>query len=155
VVERIRKPNFIDKARRTSLNFYNMLRDAFGQASQVIVGAISKDTSLAKIKNSDKRMNELKSGLGELVPNTWEPVLEKYRGAEIVVERKTAKGMIKESGILEDYSAQYILVREVEVNDPVLLKYFKSASVKEKKKHDYSTIVVFQFSVTGWLVKKP
>ena len=45
-----------------------MLRDAFGQASQVIVGAISKDTSLAKIKNSDKRMNELKSGLGELVP---------------------------------------------------------------------------------------
>ena len=52
------------------------------------------------------------------------------------MERKTAKGMIKESGILEDYSAQYILVREVEVNDPVLLKYFKSASVKEKKKHD-------------------
>ena len=135
-LERIRKPNFIDKARRTSLNFYNMLRDAFGQASQAIVGAISKDTSLAKIKNSDKRMNELKSGLGELVPNAWEPVLEKYRGAEIVVERKTAKGMIKESGILEDYSAQYILVREVEVKEPELLKYFKSASVKEKKKHD-------------------
>ena len=133
---RIRNPNFSDKASRTFLNFYNMLRDAFGQASQAIVGAISKDTSLAKVKNSDKRINELKSGLGDLVPNAWEPVLEKYRGAEIVVERKTPKGIINESGILEDYSAQYLLVREVEIQDPALLAYLKSASVKEKKKHD-------------------
>ena len=53
-----------------------MLRDAFGQASQAILRAISKDSSFSKVKDSDKRMNEFQSGLTGLVPNAWEPVLE-------------------------------------------------------------------------------
>ncbi len=135
-LERIRTPNFFDITLRSLLNFYNMLRDAFGQASQAVVGAMSKDTTLSKIKNADKRVNELHSGLVELVPNAWEPVLEKYRGSVIVVERKTATGMVQESGILEDYSAKYLLVREVEIQDPKLQDFLNNASGKVKKAHD-------------------
>ena len=136
-LERIRRPNFLDKMKRSVLNFYNMLRDAVGQASQAILGAISKDSNISKVKNSDKQINELKSGLTNLVPNAWEPVLEKYRGHRIVVERKTSKGMVKESGILEDYSSKYLLVREVRIQDTELLDFLKNDSIRGNKKHDF------------------
>ena len=136
-LKRIRQPNFLDKFKRSLLNFYNMLRDAFGQASQAILGAISKDSTISKVKNSDKQINELKSGITNLVPNAWEPVLEKYRGHRIVVERKTSKSMVKESGILEDYSSKYLLVREVKIQDRELLDFLKSDSTKGNQKHDF------------------
>jgi len=136
-LERIRRPNFLDKMKRSVLNFYNMLRDAFGQASQAILGAISKDSTISKVKNSDKQINELKSGLTNLVPNAWEPVLEKYRGHRIVVERKTSQGIVKESGILEDYSSKYLLVREVKIQDAELLDFLKNDSIRGNKKHDF------------------
>ena len=110
---RIQSPTLIDQTLRIMLNFYNMLRDAFGQATQTIIGAISKDSSVTNFKNSNKRMNEIGNGLTELVPNAWEPILEKYRGRPIVVDRKATEGIVKEAGILEDYSAKYLLVRQV------------------------------------------
>jgi hypothetical protein len=100
-----------------------MLRDAFGQAAQTIIGAMSKDSSVSKVKNADKRMNEIGSGLTELVPNAWEPILEKYRGQAIVVERKTSEGMVKEAGVLEDYSSKYLLVRQVAFKDSKIAKF--------------------------------
>ena len=134
-LQRIRRPSMTDRGWRAALNFYNMLRDAFGQAAQAILGAITKDSSFSKVKNSDKRMSEMQAGLTELVPNAWEPVLEKYRGHPIVVERKTSTGLIKESGILEDYSSKYLLVREVEVREPELLKFLED-NPKLGTKHD-------------------
>ena len=134
---RIRKPSFFDRVIRASLNFYNMLRDAFGQASQAILGAISKDSSIGKIKNADKRVNEIGTGLTGLVPNAWEPILEKHRGHRVVVERKTKAGLVKESGVLEDYSSKYLLVREVVVRDGPLLDYLLGQGAKRDAKNDF------------------
>ena len=114
---RIRNPSFKERVYRMILNFYNMLRDAFGQAAQTIIGTMSKDSTVSKVKNSDKRMNEIGSGLTELVPNAWEPILEKYRGQRIIIERKTAEGLVNEAGVLEDYSSKYLLVRQVSIQD--------------------------------------
>jgi len=135
-LKRIRVPSFWDKLIRAGLNFYNMLRDAFGQASQAILGAMSKDSSMSKVKNANKHVNELGSGLTDLVPNAWEPILEKYRGHQVVVERKTKSGLIKESGVLEDYSSKYILIREVVIRDPKLLSYLEEQGAKRDAKND-------------------
>ena len=113
------------------LTFYNMLKDAFGQAAKAIIGALSKDTSLSKVKDSNKRIEEVRSGLTELVPNAWEPILEKYRGSRVVIERKGTNGSIFESGVLEDYSSKYLLLREVDIKEPELLE--KIAELKQRK----------------------
>jgi hypothetical protein len=134
---RIRNPSFKDKFFRLVLNIYNMLRDAFGQAAKTIIGAISKGSSVAKVKNADTRMNEIGSGLTELVPNAWEPILEKYRGRPIVVERKSSNGLIKEAGVLEDYSSKYLLVRQVVINDG---ENGLTALVKEGKAEVYDVL---------------
>ena len=136
-LQRIRFPSFRNKVIRAALNFYNMLRDAFGQASQAILGAISKDSSVGEVKNANKHVNEIGSDLTDLVPNAWEPILEKYRGHQVVVERKTKSGLIKESGVLEDYSSKYLLVREVVVRDEKLLSYLEEQGADRDAKNDF------------------
>ena len=135
-LKKIQNPGFVCRVRRLSLNLFNMLRDAFGQAMQTIIGAINRESSLSNVKNSDKRMNEIQSGLTELVPNAWEPILEKYRGYRIIIERKTNAGLIKESGILEDYSSKFILLRQVIIRDPDFLAFWQNRTVKKGKMHD-------------------
>ena len=87
-LQRIRFPSFWNKVIRAALNFYNMLRDAFGQASKAILGAISKDSAMGEVKNANKHVNEIGSDLTDLVPNAWEPVLEKYRGIRLSLNAK-------------------------------------------------------------------
>ena len=130
-MHRILQPNFLQKSQRLILTFYNMLKDAFGQAAKAIIGALSKDTSISKVKDSNKRIEEVRSGLTELVPNAWEPILEKYRGRRVVIERKGADGMVYESGVLEDYSSKYLLLREVHLKESALLE--KIELINEKK----------------------
>ena len=136
-LERIRNPSFKHRVYRTILNFYNMLRDAFGQAAQTIMGAMSKDSTVGKVKNSDKRMNEIGSGLTELVPNAWEPILEKYRGRRILIERKTPEGFVNEAGVLEDYSSRYLLVRQVSIQDEKLRESIEGQQKKPGELYDF------------------
>ena len=137
-MHKILHPNFLQKSQRLLLTFYNMLKDAFGQAAKAIIGALSKDTSLSKVKDSNKRIEEVRSGLTELVPNAWEPILEKYRGSRVVIERKGTNGSIFESGVLEDYSSKYLLLREVDIKEPELLE--KIAALKQKKNFGFDIL---------------
>ena len=137
-MHKILHPNFLQKTQRLILTFYNMLKDAFGQAAKAIIGALSKDTSFSKVKDSNKRIEEVRSGLTELVPNAWEPILEKYRGRRVVIERKGADSIIYESGVLEDYSSKYLLLREVVINEPELLK--KISQLQNKKSFGFDIL---------------
>ena len=44
---------------------------------------------------------------------------------------------MKESGILEDYSSKYLLVRDVKIQEEHLLNFLKKDSIKEQEKHDF------------------
>ena len=127
--ERLLHPPLFRRIKRVSLNSYNMLRDSFGQALKAILGSLSRDTRLGKTKDADKRLQEMQSSLTGLVPNAWEPILEKYRGKRIAVERKLPSGMIWEAGILEDYSSKYLLVRDVDLRDSELVEQIGRAHV--------------------------
>jgi hypothetical protein len=113
-----------------------MLKDAFGQAAKAILGALSKDTSFSQVKDSGKRVEELRSGLSDLVPNAWEPILEKYRGQKVIIERQGKKGGVFEAGLLEDYSSSYLLVREVEIKEDSLLEELSGFKLKGNRSYD-------------------
>jgi hypothetical protein len=118
ILARIRNPDFFDRTRRASLNLYNMVRDAFGQSLNVIIGALTKGSNLSNVKNADKKLTEMSQSLTGVIPNAWEPVLETYRGRHVVVESGATDKPCKEWGILEDYSAKYLLIREVKMVEP-------------------------------------
>ena len=108
------------RLKRFILNSYNMLRDSFGQALKAIIGTVSKETRLGKAKGADSRFHEMQSNLTGMVPNAWEPILEKYRGKLVAIERMSESEEIFESGILEDYSDKYLLLRDVKLINPVI-----------------------------------
>jgi len=123
--ERLLHPPWYQRIKRSALNSYNMLRDSFGQALKAILGSISKDTQLGKTQNADKRLQEMQNSLTGLVPNSWEPILEKYRGKPVAIEREVDSAIISESGILEDYSNKFLLLRDVCISEPVLHAHLK------------------------------
>jgi len=84
---------------------------------------MSKDTRLGKAKDSEKRFQEMQSNLTEMVPNAWEPILEKYLGQRIAIEREIGDTTFSESGILEDYSSKYLLLRDVCISEPALKEH--------------------------------
>jgi len=120
--KRLVDPPLQDRLKRSVLNSFNMLRDSFGQAMKAIIGSMSKDTRLGKAKDADKRFGEMQGNLTNMIPNAWEPILEKYLGNPIAVERRTESELVLESGILEDYSSKYLLLRDVKfslkITDP-------------------------------------
>lgn len=144
-MQKILYPNIWYRTRRIVINFYNMLKDAFGQAAKAIIGAISKDSSISKVKDSSKRVEEVRSGISELVPNSWEPILEKYRGRKVVVERQGKNATVLEAGLLEDYSSKYLLVRGVKSRDSSLVADMKL--LKTKGIHGYDMLFSRKVSI--------
>ena len=134
--ERLLHPPIQDRIKRSFLNSYNMLRDSFGQALKAIIGSMSKDTRLGKTKDSDKRFQEMQTNLTGMVPNAWEPILEKYRGKPVAIERKITDGIITESGILEDYSSKYLLLRDVRLMEPSLREHLFELGSNEHSSFD-------------------
>ncbi len=123
--EKLIHPPINHRIKRSLLNSYNMLRDSFGQAFKAIIGSMSKDTRLGKAKDSDKRFQEMQNNLTGMVPNAWEPILEKYRGKHVAVERNVETGLISETGILEDYSNKYLLLRDVQLSESALKNHLE------------------------------
>lgn len=115
---KIRRPGLFARMKRGILSLYNMVRDAFGQAINAVIGALAKDSNLSEVKTADKRLSEMSQTLTGVIPNSWEPVLEAYRGRRVVIESGPPDARRKEWGILEDYSIKFLLVREVELIDP-------------------------------------
>jgi len=118
--EKLINPSFFRRLKRTILNTFNMLRDSFALAMKAIVGSMSRDTRLGKTKDADKRFNEMQGNLTGMIPNAWEPILEKYLGQWVSVERYADSGVIMETGILEDYSSKYLLLRDVALTETTL-----------------------------------
>ena len=118
--EKLINPPFFRRLNRTILNTFNMLRDSFAQAMKAIIGSMNRDTPFGKTKDADKRFNEMQGNLTGMIPNAWEPILEKYLGEWVSVERHADSGIIVETGILEDYSSKYLLLRDVELTETTL-----------------------------------
>lgn len=149
--ERLLHPPIQDRFKRSVLNSYNMLRDSFAQALKAIIGSVSKDTRLGKAKDSDKRFQEMQSNLTGMVPNAWEPILEKYRGKRVAIERNLEAGIISESGILEDYSSKYLLLRDVTLCEESLKEHLADLGCTSACAYDvlYSrTEAVLRYSLT-------
>lgn len=112
-IERLRQPGILRRTRRKLRNVFNMLRDAVTQSITLIFGAMKKRTRLAAVPMDEGKVGEVGRTLISAVPNAYEPVLEKYLGQQVVVETLRPDGLIEQSGVLQEYSAKYVLARDV------------------------------------------
>jgi hypothetical protein len=113
-VLRLQHPSILRLAQRRFRNMFNMLRDAFTQSISTIFGIAKQKTWLGKVPVADERVNELGKSLISMVPNAYEPVLEEYLGERVVVESLKDAKVLEESGILQEYTSKFVLVRDVD-----------------------------------------
>lgn len=113
-VDRLQQPGLIRILGRKTRNLFSILRDAFAQAVPVVFGAVKKRSWLGKAPGGDDRVGEMGRTLANVIPNAYEPILEKYLGHKVVVEREPEETH-EEAGVLQEYTAKFILVRDVQL----------------------------------------
>jgi hypothetical protein len=113
-IHRIANPSVFRQLRRAVWNIFNTLRDAVSQSLGMIIGTMKKSSPMGKVSGADKRASEIGNTLLGTVPNTYEPVLEKYLSKHVVVEMLENGEVVEFSGLLQEYSGKYLLLRDVE-----------------------------------------
>jgi hypothetical protein len=114
-IERLQNPSAFRQLSRKIRNLFNMLRDAFAQAIVIIFGTVRRRTRLANVQVDEGKVGEMGRTLVSAVANAYEPILEEYLGHPVVVETAvTDAQIVEQSGVLQEYSAKYLLARDVE-----------------------------------------
>ena len=112
-IKRIANPSLLRRFRRWTWNIFNTLRDAVSQSLGMLIGTMKKSTPMGRVAEADKRAGEIGNTLLGTVPNTYEPVLEKYLSKQVVVEMLEDGKVLEFSGLLQEYSGKYLLLRNV------------------------------------------
>lgn len=112
-IRRIAHPSLLRRCRRWMWNMFNTLRDAVSQSMGMLIGTMKKSSPMGKVAGADKRAGEISSTLLGTVPNSYEPVLEKYLCKQVVVEMLEDGNVIEFAGLLQEYSGKYLLLRNV------------------------------------------
>ncbi len=108
-IERTHHPNFFRRLRRHVRNFVNTFRDAFNQSIGLIVSQMKGTAKQsAVLQTQDARLTQMGQSVLGIIPNAYEPILERYIGHRVVVEEKTEQGWIEHPGILKEYSAAWL-----------------------------------------------
>lgn len=113
-VQKLLRPSVGRRVKRKLRNAINIFRDAFAQSLVMIFGAVRKTRAFSKVQIGDDKVGEVGRSLINVVPNAYEPVLEKYLGKRVVVESLQVDKILEQAGVLQEYSAKYILVRAAE-----------------------------------------
>jgi len=112
-IQRIANPSLLRRLRRWLWNMLNTLRDAVSQSMGMLIGSMKKSTPIGKVAGADKRAGEVGNTLLGTVPNTYEPVLEKYLSKQVIVEMLEEGQVVEFAGLLQEYSGKYLLLRNV------------------------------------------
>ena len=106
-------PNLFRRTRRRMRNFFNLTRDAFGQALGLFIGQAKKSTSSALLQTQDSRITSTAQQILGSGAAAYEPILEKYIGHRVVLE-VTHDGVRREyCGILKEYTGEFLFILDM------------------------------------------
>jgi small nuclear ribonucleoprotein (snRNP)-like protein len=112
-IKQIANPSLLRRIRRWFWNVFNTLRDAISQSLGMVIGSMKKATPIGRVSGADKRAGEIGTTLMGTVPNSYEPVLEKYLSKQVIVEMLEDDRIVEFAGLLQEYSGKYLLLRNV------------------------------------------
>lgn len=111
---RLRNPGLMRRLGRFWRTIFSVLQDAFNQALGLIVGMAKRSSKgMQQVAQSDKHATEVGQTLLKVLPNAYEPVLERYIGHGVVVEHVCGSEILETQGVLQDYSQEYLILRGV------------------------------------------
>ena len=115
------KPNAIHRIKRKLKNFFSVVRDALVEVFNLFMGRIRTATPAgAVLSGQDKYVSQMQKQLIPGAGTAFEPMLEKYIGKKVVIKMMRKEKSIEYSGILKDYTTDFIEILDVEYKDKQL-----------------------------------
>ena len=113
-LKRTYKPSIIKRLRRKIQNIFKTISDSLTELANVMVAHFQKSGSAgAFLKSQDKYLKQINQNLVESVGSSYDPILEKYIGHKIVFDFIKGEEVKQYSGILKNYTANYIEILDV------------------------------------------
>ena len=108
-------PGAFSRFKRRTLNVFKTIRDSTMEVVNLLISQAKKATPAGAVLGSqDKYVSQMKQGLMGSVGTSYEPLLERYIGHIVVLEVIRADKLFEYSGVLKDYTAEYIEIMDVD-----------------------------------------
>ena len=121
-------PSWWRRSRRKLANVFKTIRDSIMEVSNVLLSQAKKTTGAGGLLNTqDKYVSQMKNEVIGSVDTSYEPLLEKYIGHQVVAEFLHEDQLVEIVGVLKDYTAEFIEILDV--------KYW-TGKEEERKKAD-------------------
>jgi hypothetical protein len=114
-LKRTYHPNFLRRFGRGLQNVFKTVRDSVMEVVNMLMSQAKKATPAGAVLTSqDKYVSRMKQDLISSGSTSYEPLLEKYIGHEVVLEMIAGDKLCKYRGVLKDYTADFIEIMDVD-----------------------------------------
>jgi hypothetical protein len=108
-------PGPMRRLKRKTLNVFKTIRDSVMEVVNLLISRAQKATPAGNVLTSqDKYVSQIKQELMGSVGTSYEPLLERYIGHMVVLELIRGEKVLEYSGVLKDYTADFIELMDVE-----------------------------------------
>ena len=116
-LEKTYHPTFIRRFKRKCLNLFKTVRDSVMElVNMFIAQAKTKAPGGAVLASQDKYVSQMKGQMLGFIGTAFEPLLERHIGAKVIFEMNKNDKKYEYSGVLKDYTAQYLELMDVNYN---------------------------------------
>ena len=113
-LRRTYNPSIFKKIKRKIQNFFKTISDSLTELANAMVMHLQKSGAAgALLKSQDKYLKQINQNIIESVGAAFDPILERYIGHKVVFELIKGENLEKYSGILKEYTANYIEILDV------------------------------------------
>jgi hypothetical protein len=114
-LKRTYHPKFLRRLKRKIQNVFKTVKDSVMEVVNLLISQAKRTTPAgAMLTSQDKYISQIKQELTGSMGTSFEPLLERYIGNRVVIELIKGEKIFKYTGVLKDYTAEFIEVMDVD-----------------------------------------
>ena len=114
-LKRTYHPRFFRKLKRKTQNVFKTVKDSVMEVVNLLISQAKRATPAGAVLTSqDKHISQIQRELMGSVGTSFEPLLERYIGHRVVLELIKNEKIFKYSGVLKDYTAEFIEIMDID-----------------------------------------
>ncbi|MHC4762294.1 MAG: hypothetical protein ACYS71_02785 [Planctomycetota bacterium] len=113
-LKRTYHPGPLRRLKRKTLNVFKTIRDSIAEVINLFISRAKKTAGIGEtLTSQDKYLSQMKQELMGSVGTSYEPLLERYIGHRVMLEIIKGEKMVRYSGVLKEYTADFIEIMDV------------------------------------------
>ena len=114
-LKRTYHPRVLRKLKRKIQNVFKTVKDSVMEVVNLLISQAKGTTPAGAILTSqDKHISQIQKELMGSMGTSFEPLLERYIGHKVVLELIKGDKIFKYSGVLKDYTAEFIEIMDID-----------------------------------------